>query len=408
LSDGAARYRRVREAAARHHRGLLAVILLLGLATHLFRLDTPPVPLFDEGKFYLPAARAILAGGGDPNFEHPPLGKLALAGGIAVLGDNPWGWRLPAALAGGVGLWFTYLIAFRVWRSRAAALVAAGLLATDLLWLSFSRLAMLDVFLAVPLLAGIERGLAHRRSGRVRDLLAAGAAVGLAAAAKWSGLWVLPALALLLLLPETSRWSKLRAFALLGWAVAAGYALPWALYGAVAGQSPVHLIERHAAMLGYLATAGATPAGESANLLAPLRWLLNEPLVLTSGSDGSRWLALVSNPVVFWPGVVAAAALGWSTLRRWDAERGLLVLALLSLYLPWFALPRIKYFYYLLPVLPLLCVILGGALAAWLPPVGGRFEKTQQRRLALLAGYLALAAAVAAGGFPLVTGMWVR
>lgn len=405
MSDGAARYRRVREAAARHHRGLLAVVLLLGLATHLFRLDTPPVPLFDEGKFYLPAARAVLAGGADPNFEHPPLGKLALAGGIAVLGDNPWGWRVPAALAGEVGLWFTYLVALRVWRSRAAGLMAAGLLTTDLLWLSFSRLAMLDMFLVLPLLVGIERGLAHHRSGRARDLLAAGVAVGLAAAAKWSGLWLLPAL---VLLPETTRSRQLRAVALLALAVAAGYALPWVLYGAVAGQSPVQLIERHAAMLGYLATAGATPAGESANLLAPLRWLLNEPLVVTAGSDGSRWLALLSNPVVFWPGVIAAAALAWGALRRWDADRGLLVLALLSLYLPWFALPRIKYFYYLLPELPLLCVALGGMLARWLPPVDGPFDKPQQRRLALLGGYLALAAAVAAGGFPVATGMWVR
>ena len=70
--------------------GLLLVLLMVAsLAVRLVRLDSPPIPLFDEGLFYLPAARSYLAGLPDPNFEHPPLAKLSIAAGIALLGDTP-------------------------------------------------------------------------------------------------------------------------------------------------------------------------------------------------------------------------------------------------------------------------------------------------------------------------------
>ena len=78
-------------------------------------LDSPPIPLFDEGGSYVPAGRAITAGLPDPNFEHPPLGKLAIASGMAVLGDNPWGWRIVAAITGTVGVFFTFRLGAAVW-----------------------------------------------------------------------------------------------------------------------------------------------------------------------------------------------------------------------------------------------------------------------------------------------------
>ena len=68
----------------------LALVLAFGALARLPHLNAPPVPIFDEGLFYLPAARAYLQGLPDPTFEHPPLGKEAIALGIALLGDNPW------------------------------------------------------------------------------------------------------------------------------------------------------------------------------------------------------------------------------------------------------------------------------------------------------------------------------
>src|ERR1051325_6158156 len=105
--------------------------LLAAFAIRVIRLDAPPVPIFDEGLFYIPAAQAYLAGFPDPNFEHPPLGKLAIAASMAAFGDGPWGWRFSAALAGVLGIALTYRLARRWWGSDGAGLAAAAVLSLD-------------------------------------------------------------------------------------------------------------------------------------------------------------------------------------------------------------------------------------------------------------------------------------
>ncbi|MEI9928571.1 MAG: hypothetical protein WDN44_13830 [Sphingomonas sp.] len=41
-----------------------------------------------------PAAQTLLSLGGPRNTEHPLVGKELIALGIALFGDNPFGWRL--------------------------------------------------------------------------------------------------------------------------------------------------------------------------------------------------------------------------------------------------------------------------------------------------------------------------
>ena len=405
-----ARYRRVAAWLGRNRRGLLAALLALSFGSHLFRLDSPPIPLFDEGLFYIPAAKAILAGLPDPNFEHPPLGKLAIAFGIALLGDTPWGWRIAAAVAGSVGVFFTYRLSSRVWRSAGAGLIAAGLLNVDFLWLAFSRLAMLDIFLAAPLVAALSFGIDFRDSRTKWALAGTGLSLGLAAAAKWSGAWVLPVLLCLVWRrrPGDGFFRQLAAPAGLAAASAVGYLGVWVAYGMRSGQGLAEMAQRHAQMLSYQAVAGGKPDSLASNLLAPARWLLDEPLVLTSSTDGSHWQLLMSNPLVFCAGIAGAIWLGVRVARKRRAEEAFLLASLLALYLPWFALPRIKYFYYLLPVLPLLAVAAGGALVRLLPPAGGTLTGQARHRLLLVAAHLALATAFWVGAFPAVTGMWIR
>ena len=66
----------------------------------LMRLNVPGHAFFDE-VHYVPAARAWL-NGQLLNLEHPPLGKLILAGSMRILGDNVWGWRQFAGRGGGL------------------------------------------------------------------------------------------------------------------------------------------------------------------------------------------------------------------------------------------------------------------------------------------------------------------
>ncbi|MEK7215821.1 MAG: glycosyltransferase family 39 protein [Chloroflexota bacterium] len=409
--DAGARYERAALWVAKHHGVLLAMLLAGSLASHLVALDSPPIPLFDEGGSYVPAGRAILAGLPDPNFEHPPLGKLATAAGMAVLGDNPWGWRITAAITGTVGVLFTYRLGVAVWGSVGAGLLAASLLSVDLLWLAFSRMAMLDIFLAGPLVAALSLALDfhHRRSRWA--LTGSGLCLGLAAGAKWSAAWAFPPVLVLVWLSRRQDGrgpGRYAAPAALFAASAVGYLGVWIAYGLQTGQEVSQLALRHLQMINYQVVAGGREESLVANLLAPGRWLLNEPLVLASRGDATHWQLLMSNPLVFWPGVAAAIWVAVRVARKRSTAEMFLLASALILYLPWFALPRIKYFYYLLPVLPLLTVAAGGGLMRLLPRPGLPLTRPARYRLLLVAAHLGLALAFWVGAFPAVTGMWRR
>lgn len=163
-----------------------AVIAVFFLALVWWRLGIPSRIYFDE-VHYVTAARHLLDGTRF-NPEHPMLGKTVLAASIAWLGDKPLYWRVPSALAGALGLFaFARLMWFATQR-RTVTLAAQFLLATNFLWFVQSRIAMLDMMVAMLAMVGLWLcASALRRPATARWRLAgAGIALGLALGAKWS------------------------------------------------------------------------------------------------------------------------------------------------------------------------------------------------------------------------------
>lgn len=157
---------------------------------------------------------------------HPEVGKWLIALGEYAAGMDPFGWRLPSAVAGAVTVLVMCRLARRLTGSTLLGAVAGLLLALDGLHLTLSRLALLDVFLGMFLLAGVACLVAdrdwHRRRladrigppaspgppgptpfGPVRGLvlrpwlLLGGVSFGLAVGTKWTALFPLAAFGLL-------------------------------------------------------------------------------------------------------------------------------------------------------------------------------------------------------------------
>jgi dolichyl-phosphate-mannose-protein mannosyltransferase len=89
----------------------LALILAAGLLLRVIWLAVPDRAVIFDEVYYVNAARVILGlpvddryvgqqRGIDPNREHPPLGKVLIAGGIRLFGDDAYGWRAASILAG--------------------------------------------------------------------------------------------------------------------------------------------------------------------------------------------------------------------------------------------------------------------------------------------------------------------
>ena len=167
-----------------------------------------------------PANVKILAGDldglwtGDPSYVvHPPGGKWVIALGEQLFGMTPFGWRFAVAVTGTLAVLLVARIGRRLFRSTLLGCTAGLLLAVDGLAYVHSRTALLDpllMFWAIVAFGAlvIDRDRTRQRlADRLEVLgangwgrfgpglglrpwrLAAGAALGMACATKWSGLW---------------------------------------------------------------------------------------------------------------------------------------------------------------------------------------------------------------------------
>jgi dolichyl-phosphate-mannose-protein mannosyltransferase len=158
-----------------------------------------------------------------PSFiVHPPVGKWLIAGGEHLFGMNSFGWRSASLVFGTLLVMVTIRLVRRVARSTLIGGVAGLLLTFDGLAFVMSRVALLDIFLAFFVVAGVACLAADRdwMRGRLADHLvargvpdlggrygplllvrpwriAAGLCFGLAVGSKWNALYLLAAFALL-------------------------------------------------------------------------------------------------------------------------------------------------------------------------------------------------------------------
>lgn len=169
------------------------VALLIGLAAQLLftvHLDQPSRIQFDE-VHYVPAAQALIDLEGPRNVEHPMLGKELIGAGIVLLGDNPFGWRIPSTLAGTATVVAAFAFVWLLIGSMRAALVAAALAMLNQTLFIQARTAMLDVFLGAFLLWAMVVLLWAMRAppGRVTGRwIGASVLLGLAVAVKWAAI----------------------------------------------------------------------------------------------------------------------------------------------------------------------------------------------------------------------------
>ena len=122
----------------------LPALLLLSFVLRAAWIDKPPGGVIFDETYYVNASRVILGlpvaegahyagspAGLDPNIEHPPLGKVLIAGSMAIFGDGPLGWRLPSIIAALIAIAAVYLIVRASGETAALAFGIAGFVAFD-------------------------------------------------------------------------------------------------------------------------------------------------------------------------------------------------------------------------------------------------------------------------------------
>ena len=164
---------------------------------------------------------------------HPQLGKWLIGAGMEVFGpESPFGWRIIPAIAGILTVMLLARLTMRLTRSPLLAGLAGLLLAIDGVALTESRIGLLDVFIGffatVSLYclvrdrewsrARLARRMAGTRPGARAPhatfrfwLLAAGIALGLTCSIKWSGLYLVAASGIVVVIWDTLALRRVRA-----------------------------------------------------------------------------------------------------------------------------------------------------------------------------------------------------
>jgi len=101
--------------------------------------------ILDE-QHYVTEANSILADEGLLHPEHPSLGKLFIAAGIKIFGDNSTGWRIFPILLSMVSIILFYLICKNLTRRRDIPIIATFIFAFENMNFIQGSVAMLDVF----------------------------------------------------------------------------------------------------------------------------------------------------------------------------------------------------------------------------------------------------------------------
>ena len=329
----------------------LCLLVLAVLVVHFIVITQPSEPLFDE-KHYVPDARAIVQEHETLRPEHPPLGKLFVASGIFLFGDNPFGWRIPTVVFGAICIVLFYLICRQLRMSKRAAYLATFLLALDNLSFVQASIAMLDVFSLAFMLGSFWLYLKGK-------YVLSGVSVGLSALAKLNGALALPVIFLHWLLTGRKRSRKFIASLFVA---PASFVLLMPLFNFFISRQFVNPIDQIKTMLSL--SGSLTFATTSSDAISrPWDWILR-PEVMAYWYE-PHYLGAIS----FTIGALIIPAVLYMAFRAWKGNNASLfgISWFIGTYLVWIPASiitdRISFLYYFYPTVGAICIGLGLGLS---------------------------------------------
>lgn len=248
-------------------------------------------------------------------FDHPPLVAWLAALGDR-LGHEPFWLRAPFACCGGLSIWLAAELAAELTEAAAAPALAALLTALAPVLVLTSGMALPDGPLTTCVTAALWLFLRGLRLGRDRELVATGAALGLAALSKYTAAMLAPGLILIGLRDPAARAALRRPGIWLGLGLAAAIFAPCAVWNAQHGFLSFRYQVQHAIgdrfsprTLGSFAATELLGAG-------PLTLVLGLSFLTASHRPATRRLEALLLPCLGW---FALAALRGRFEANWPA-----------------------------------------------------------------------------------------
>ncbi len=376
---------------------------------------------FDE-VYFARAAYEYTHGLATYEWVHPPLGKLIQSIPVAIMGMNPFSYRLMGNIAGILMIAVMYVFGKALFKKRGYALLAGLFMALDGFHFAQTRIGTVDSHLVLFILSSyyfMYRYLELRKkdllSSKLHFLLLSGITIGCAIAVKWTGLFAGLGLAILffghlyLTYFKTKKITKkeqkeivtilfscILYFVMIPILIYVGSYFLFPRVSAYIVTDFKELFSITESMYEYHSTLNATHPFSSNWYTWPFVttpvWFYNMPL-----SDGYRaTISSVGNIAIWWGGFVGILYSIYKAIKEKKRESILFCVAYLCLFCPYLFIGRCMFLYHYFPVLPFSML----ALVLLLKTIT---EKTKYKYTILI--YLIITAFIFIYFYPIVSGL---
>lgn len=342
---------------------LISAILLFSLVSRLYSLHLPAEEYFDE-VYHAFTARLMLHG--DPmawewwnphpegfayEWTHPPLAKLGMVVGMAIFGENAFGWRIVQAILGTLSIYLVYLISRFLFKDKLVGILAAFVLSLEGLFLVMNRIGMNDSYIVFFVLLSLYLYFKDKN-------LFAAFFYGLALSSKWSAIYAAP----IYLVAHFALKKKIKPGYI--WFII----LPPLVYVAsytimfLTGHTWDQFLEVQRQMWWYHTNLVAEHPYTSPAWTWPF---LVRPLYLYNGPELNQTVSRIyafGNPFVFWFGLFSIVLSFSFIVKERIRKLAFVIFAYLIFFVPWFVSPRIMFLYHYLPSIPFLAIATGFVL----------------------------------------------
>ncbi|MCL2078441.1 MAG: glycosyltransferase family 39 protein [Oscillospiraceae bacterium] len=391
---------------------------------------------FDEIYFVRTAVEHI-EGGNIYEWTHPPLGKNIMAASILLFGSTPFGWRLIGALCGVIMLAVMYIFLKNLFGKTAVATCGTLLLGFEFCRLVQSRIGTIDTYVILFILLSyffMYRYVTTNPDAPLKNSLLplgmSGLFFGLSFAVKWIGFYAGAGLLLiyiirLVLLKRHYMDNDKPKFALYFaqtflYSILFFIIIPLAIYyinyipyipqwiarGSVSENRTLLSLEylklvwaNQVNMFNYHSGLEATHSASS----FWWQWIFDiKPILFVRNySDGLRAVfGAFGNPIIYWAGLLAMMTMAVRVFAHRDAKALFILIGYLAGLLPWVAVTRVvfAYHYYASSLFLIL------ALAHIINTI---FERKKPKHKAYAYGFTAVAGAVFAIFYPMLSGLYL-
>ena len=306
-------------------------------------------------------------------WTHPPLGKLIMAIPIAIFGMTPFAYRVLGNIAGILMLPAMYILAKMLFKKSKYGLLAAIIMALDGMHFVQTRIGTTDSFLCLFILLEylfmykyvISSSLPLRK--RLWPLFWSGLFMGMAISIKWSGVFAAVGLAiiffasLIIEIVKNKKWTKYNTIIILC-CVVFFILIPAIIY--ILSYIPFYIVENpeikdipsffafQQKMFNYHNDLKSTHSYSS----EWYTWPITQKSVFywngKTNSGLSSKIALLGNPLIFWFSIPCMLFTLIMAISKRKFKYWFLIIAIVSMMVPYLKITRIMFLYHYFPVLP--------------------------------------------------------